>query len=71
MRWLADAGRRAERFATVCTGAFLGAGAGLLDGRGVTTHWRSRRAAAPLPALSTVDADPIYIRDGESGRPPA
>ena len=54
-----------RRVATVCTGAFIAAAAGLLDGRRVTTHWA---AAAELqsayPALE-VDADPIYIRDGQ------
>jgi transcriptional regulator GlxA family with amidase domain len=51
--------------ATVCTGAFLAAEAGLLDGRRVTTHWASaERLASEFPAL-VVDADPIYIQDGK------
>ena len=51
--------------ATVCSGAFLGAAAGLLDGRRVTTHWaRARQLAEDYPGV-TVDADPIYIRDGK------
>jgi transcriptional regulator GlxA family with amidase domain len=51
--------------ATVCTGAFLAAEAGLLDGRRVTTHWaRAAQLAAEFPALE-VDPDPIYIRDGK------
>ena len=49
----------------MCSGAFLGAAAGLLQGRRVTTHWaRARQLAEAYPAL-TVDADPIYIRDGK------
>jgi transcriptional regulator GlxA family with amidase domain len=51
--------------ATVCTGAFLAAQAGLLDGRHVTTHWaRAGQLAEEFPTLE-VDADPIYIRDGK------
>jgi transcriptional regulator GlxA family with amidase domain len=62
--WIAEAGRRARRVATVCTGTALAAAAGLLDGRRVTTHWaRAERLARDHPEL-TVDADPIWIRDG-------
>jgi transcriptional regulator GlxA family with amidase domain len=58
------AARRARRVATVCSGTFLGAAAGLLDGRRVTTHWaRAARLASDHPELD-VDADPIFIRDG-------
>lgn len=55
----------ARRTAGVCTGAFLLAEAGLLDGRRVTTHWAScARLAERYPAV-TVDPDPIFIRDGD------
>lgn len=60
-----SAGRRARRCATVCSGTFLAAEAGLLDGRTVTTHWaRAEQLARAYPAL-TVDPDPIYRRDGD------
>ena len=54
-----------RRMASVCTGAFLLAEAGLLDGRRATTHWRY----APLlrtrfPRVS-VEMDRIYVRDGD------
>ena len=62
--WLRRTAPRARRVATVCSGTFLAAEAGLLDGRRVTTHWaRAAELAADYPAL-TVDADPIYVRDG-------
>jgi transcriptional regulator GlxA family with amidase domain len=65
---LIDAIRRAaetaRRVASVCTGAFLLAEAGLLDGRHATTHWAScDRLAKGYPAID-VDPDPIFIRDG-------
>lgn len=57
-------GRRAERVVTVCTGTFVGAAAGLLDGKRVTTHWaRAADIGRRFPTLD-VDTDPVYIRDG-------
>jgi transcriptional regulator GlxA family with amidase domain len=54
----------ATRIASVCTGTFLLAEAGLLDGLRVTTHWaRAEQFAADYPAV-VVDADPIFIRSG-------
>lgn len=62
--WLRAHGRRAGRLVSVCTGAFLLAEAGLLDGRRVTTHWSCCAAlAARYPAVD-VDPDPIFVRDG-------
>ena len=59
------AARRARRVATVCTGTFVAAAAGLLDGRRVTTHWaHAQQLQAEHPALD-VDPDPLYIRDGD------
>src|SRR5262249_11276545 len=55
----------ARRVASVCSGAFLLAETGMLDGRTVTTHWaRCDQLAARYPAL-TVDPEPIYTRDGD------
>jgi transcriptional regulator GlxA family with amidase domain len=65
VQWIAATAPRCRRVATVCTGAFLAAEAGLLDGRRVTTHWaRAERLAEEFPSLR-VDPDPIYIRDGK------
>ncbi|MGZ4680473.1 MAG: AraC family transcriptional regulator, partial [Ilumatobacteraceae bacterium] len=64
VEWIRSAARRSSRIATVCTGAFIAAEAGLLDGLTVTTHWaRARQLADEYPRV-TVDADPIYRRDG-------
>jgi transcriptional regulator GlxA family with amidase domain len=63
-RWLRRIGPRCRRLATVCSGAFIAAEVGLLDGHKVTTHWaRARQLADEYPKV-IVDADPIYIRDG-------
>ena len=62
--WIRNAARRSRRIATVCTGAFIAAEAGLLDRRTVTTHWARAQQLADDYPLVTVDADPIYHRDG-------
>jgi len=62
--WLRTMAGRVRRLGSICTGAFVLAGAGLLDGRRATTHWAScRTLAGRYPSLS-VDADAIYVRDG-------
>jgi len=62
--WLRAHARRAGRLVSVCTGAFLLAEAGLLDGRRVTTHWAyCATLARKYPAIR-VDEDPIFVRDG-------
>ncbi|MFI9365643.1 GlxA family transcriptional regulator [Kitasatospora sp. NPDC053057] len=56
---------RARRVASVCVGAHLLAAAGLLDGKRATTHWSTAgQLAAEYPQIE-VDADPIFIREGE------
>lgn len=62
--WLRGRGRRARRIASVCTGAYALAEAGLLDGSIVTTHWRHARALAARYPQLTVDADAIFLRNG-------
>ncbi|MGZ2745936.1 GlxA family transcriptional regulator [Burkholderia stagnalis] len=64
VRWIRRQADRARRVASVCTGAFLLAEAGLLDGRRAVTHWtRCDELAARYPRIR-VEADPIFIREG-------
>ena len=65
VRWLGEAAGRSRRVTSVCTGAFLLAEAGLLDGRRVATHWASAdRLAAAHPTIE-VDPASIFVRDGD------
>ena len=62
--WLRVRAARARRVASVCTGAFLLAAAGVLDGRRAATHWSvCAELARRFPAVR-VEADPIFVRDG-------
>jgi len=63
--WVRRQSGHARRVASVCTGAFLLAAAGLLDGCRATTHWAAcELLAARYPRLR-VEADPIFVRDGK------
>lgn len=64
VRWLQQQARRVRRIGSVCSGAFLLAGAGLLDGRRATTHWNSSTRLASGYPLVKVESDRIYIKDG-------
>jgi len=62
---LRAAAQRGARIASICTGAFVLAAAGLLDGRRATTHWQwAEVLARQFPA---VDVDPavLYVDDGD------
>ncbi len=58
------AAARARRVTSVCTGAFVLAAAGLLDGRLATTHWQNVDGFAARFPKVRVDPDSIYVRDG-------
>jgi transcriptional regulator GlxA family with amidase domain len=62
--WLRRRAPEARRYGSICTGVFLLAAAGLLDGKRVTTHWEcADKLRAEFPNL-IVDSDQIFIRDG-------
>jgi transcriptional regulator GlxA family with amidase domain len=63
--WLRRMAGRVRRMGSVCTGSFLLAEAGLLDGRRATTHWSACSHFARRYPKVTVDPDPIFIRDGD------
>lgn len=64
LRAIARAPWRARRVASVCSGAFLLAQAGLLDGKRATTHWRRAAQLAQMFPSVRVEADCIYVKDG-------
>ena len=62
--WVRARAKQARRVTSVCTGAFLLAAAGLLDGRRAATHWSlCAELARRFPAVR-VEPDPIFVRDG-------
>jgi transcriptional regulator GlxA family with amidase domain len=66
LRWIAETAKRSRRVASICTGAFVLAAAGLLDGKQAVTHWNfCDRLANEFPGVK-VQPDPIYLRDGST-----
>ena len=64
VEWVRRRAAEARRTASVCTGAYLLAATGLLDGRRAATHWSVCEAfARSFPAIR-VEPDPIFVRDG-------
>ncbi|WP_415950127.1 GlxA family transcriptional regulator [Streptomyces sp. KLOTTS4A1] len=62
--WVKVLAARTRRITSVCVGAHVLAAAGLLDGKRATTHWSTaQQLAADHPEVE-VDADPIFIREG-------
>ncbi len=62
--WVRNRAGLARRTASVCTGAFLLAASGMLDGRRAATHWAfCAELARRFPAVR-VESDPIFVRDG-------
>jgi len=62
--FLRDSSASARRTCSICTGAFLLAEAGLLDGRRVTTHWCQARQLQRMYPRTRVEEDRIFINDG-------
>src|SRR6202030_1415386 len=65
LAFVRSAAKRGIRVASVCSGAYILAEAGLLNGRRATTHWqRTRHFVSAFPKVK-LEADRIFIRDGE------
>jgi AraC family transcriptional regulator, transcriptional activator FtrA len=62
---LRRAQRRGQRIVALCTGSFLLARAGLLDGRRATTHWAECEALARQHPQVHVDPNVLYVDDGD------
>jgi transcriptional regulator GlxA family with amidase domain len=56
---------RSRRIASVCTGSFVLAAAGLLEGRRATTHWAAANLLAERHPGVDVEPDAIFVRDGD------
>ena len=63
--WLARKAPHCRRVVSVCTGAYLLAEAGLLDGRRAVTHWEHCAELQRRYPRISVEPDPIFIRDGD------
>lgn len=64
LTWLRRVAPKTRRMSSVCSGAFVLAAAGLLDGKRATTHWSVCELLAELFPAVTVEPDPIFVRDG-------
>lgn len=65
LAFVRTAAKRGVRIASVCSGAYVLAEAGLLDGRRATTHWRrTRHFLATYPRVK-LESDRIFVRDGD------
>ena len=65
IRFVQNVAKRGTRVASVCSGTFILAEAGLLDGRRATTHWgRTRQFLSTYPRVK-LEPDRIFVRDGQ------
>lgn len=65
MSWLKRAAGVVRRIGSVCSGAFVLAGAGILDGKRAATHWSACQRLREFRPQVTVDADAIFVQDGK------
>jgi transcriptional regulator GlxA family with amidase domain len=64
LEWLQHMARQARRVCSICTGAYLLADAGLLEGKRATTHWRHVESFARKHPGVLWDPNPIFVQDG-------
>lgn len=64
LQWIAARAPRTKRVASVCTGAFLLGGSGLLDARRATTHWSATKTLERMLPKTEVVPDAIFVGDG-------
>jgi transcriptional regulator GlxA family with amidase domain len=64
LRYLGERAKRADRIVSICTGAFIVAKLGLLDGKRCTTHWRYAQTLAEQYPSAIVRENAIYVEDG-------
>lgn len=62
--WLREAAPHARRVGSICTGAFILARAGLLEGRRATTHWLKIEQLRAFSSNITVQGDALHVKDG-------
>lgn len=62
--WVAKMSRRVRRVVSICTGSFILAQAGVLDGRRATTHWCACDDFRRRYPRVKLEPDPIYVKDG-------
>src|SRR5438105_12857313 len=62
--WLRPRAGKIRRIASVCTGIYVLAASGLLDGRRVTTHWRFAQDLAKRYPQLRVEPDALFVKDG-------
>ena len=64
IRYVRSCGEKARRVASICSGTYLLAEAGLLDGKSATTHWSSAEDLARKYPQVAVEPDRIFVKDG-------
>src|SRR6185437_14980470 len=64
LSWLRERAKHTRRVVSVCTGAYVLAATGLLDGRRVTTHWNYADDLARRHPALLVEPDRLFLRDG-------
>ncbi|MGI9265126.1 MAG: GlxA family transcriptional regulator [Gammaproteobacteria bacterium] len=65
LEWIVRQSNIANRVGSICTGAFVLAAAGLLDGESATTHWGYCDKLSSFCPATTVEPDAIYVQSGD------